>query len=97
MDASDCQALLALISDLRRQAAAKFGVDAIIVNCLEVGRDGFWLHRLLLTHGVINHVVEPTSILVNRGARPSLRRTYYAGRGGGQFHKFRTVPRSSGL
>ncbi len=69
MDAGDCRALLALISDLRRQAAAKFGVDAIIVSCFEAGRDGFWLHRLLLTHGVINHVVEPTSILVTRGAR----------------------------
>jgi transposase len=27
------------------------------------------LHRLLTAHGVINHVVEPTSILVTRGAR----------------------------
>jgi transposase len=69
MDAGDCQTLLALISDLRRQAAAKFGVDAIIASCFEAGRDGFWLHRLLLAHGVINHVVEPTSILVTRGAR----------------------------
>ena len=31
------------------------------------GGDGFWLHRLLTAHGVINHVVEPTSILVTRG------------------------------
>src|SRR6202044_3344882 len=28
-----------------------------------------WLHRLLTARGVINHVVEPTSILVTRGAR----------------------------
>ena len=27
------------------------------------------MHRLLTAHGVINHVVEPTSILVTRGAR----------------------------
>jgi len=27
------------------------------------------VHRLLSEHGVINHVVEPTSILVNRRAR----------------------------
>lgn len=69
MEAGDCEALLALISDLRRQAVAKFGVDAIIASCFEAGRDGFWLHRLLLAHGVINHVLEPTSILVTRGAR----------------------------
>jgi transposase len=54
---------------LRRQAVAKFGVDAIIASCFEAGRDGFWLHRLLLAHDVINHVLEPTSILVTRGAR----------------------------
>lgn len=69
MDAGDPEALLVLISDMRRQAAAMFGVDAIIVSCFEAGRDGFWLHHLLLTHGVINHVVEPTSILVTRGAK----------------------------
>jgi len=69
MDAGDCETLLALILDLRRKAAAQFGVDAIIASCFEAGRDGFWLHRLLSAHGVINHVVEPTSILVTRGAR----------------------------
>ena len=69
MDAGDCETLLALILDLRRKAAAQFGVDAIIASCFEAGRDGFWLHRLLSAHGVINHVLEPTSILVTRGAR----------------------------
>ena len=34
----------------------------LVVSCFEAGRDGFWLHRLLTAHGVINHVVEPTSI-----------------------------------
>lgn len=33
------------------------------------GRDGFWLHRFLTTHGIANHVIEPTSILINRRAR----------------------------
>jgi hypothetical protein len=58
-----------LIADLRKKVAAKLGVEAEVVSCFEAGRDGFWLHRLLLEHGVINHVVEPTSILVNRRAR----------------------------
>jgi transposase len=69
MDPGDGNALLALISELRRKAVAEGGVDVIIASCFEAGRDGFWLHRLLLAHGVINHVVEPTSILVTRGAR----------------------------
>lgn len=69
MEAGDCETLLTLISDLRRKAAAEFGGAVIVASCFEAGRDGFWLHRLLLAHGVINHVVEPTSILVTRGAR----------------------------
>ena len=36
---------------------------------LRPGGAAFWLHRLLSSRGVINHVVEPTSILVTRGAR----------------------------
>jgi hypothetical protein len=40
-----------------------------LASCFEAGRDGFWLHRLLTDNGVVNHVVEPTSILVTRGAR----------------------------
>ena len=69
MEAGDCEALLALISDQRRKAVAALGVDVIVASCFEAGRDGFWLHRLLLAHGVINHVVEPTSFLVTRRAR----------------------------
>ncbi len=69
MEAGDCEALLALISDQRRKAVAALGVDVIVASCFEAGRDGFWLHRLLLAHGVINHVVEPTSILVTGRAR----------------------------
>ena len=69
MEAGDSQALLALIADLRMKVAAKLGVEASVMSCFEAGRDGFWLHRLLSEHGVINHVVEPTSILVNRRAR----------------------------
>jgi len=38
-------------------------------GCFEAGRDGFWLHRVLSAHDVDSHVVEPTSILVNRRAR----------------------------
>jgi transposase len=69
IDGGDTAALLALISSLQARAAR--GLDATIgvVCCFEAGRDGFWLHRLLTAHGVICHVLEPTSILVNRRAR----------------------------
>ena len=69
IDGGDTAALLALISSLQARAAR--GLDATIgvVCCFEAGRDGFWLHRLLTAHGVVCHVLEPTSILVNRRAR----------------------------
>jgi len=69
LEAGDTGSLLGLISNWRRKVVAEFGIDATVASCFEAGRDGFWLHRLLLAHGVINHVVEPTSILVTRGAR----------------------------
>src|SRR5512147_738088 len=65
----DTAALLALISSLRARVAARLGAPIGVICCFEAGRDGFWLHRLLTAHGVINHVLEPTSILVNRRAR----------------------------
>ena len=37
--------------------------------CYEAGRDGFWLHRFLLAHGVQNQVVDSSSIEVNRRQR----------------------------
>jgi transposase len=68
--AGDAAALLELIKKSRSHVAAKLGcVEVIVASCFEAGRDGFWLHRLLIAHGVANHVMEPTSILVNRRAR----------------------------
>ena len=43
--------------------------DAPVVSCYEAGRDGFWLHRYLLRHGVENRIVDAASIEVNRRAR----------------------------
>jgi len=43
--------------------------DVRIVSCYEAGRDGFWLHRYLLSHGVENVVVDSSSIEVNRRKR----------------------------
>jgi transposase len=65
----DTAALLALISSLRTRVADRLGAAIRVVCCFEAGRDGFWLHRLLTAHGIVSHVLEPTSILVNRRAR----------------------------
>jgi len=40
--------------------------DVRIVSCYEAGRDGFWLHRYLLSYGIENIVVDSSSIEVNR-------------------------------
>ena len=54
-----------------RRAKARLAVpaDAPVVSCYEAGRDGFWLHRYLVTHDVTNYVVDSSSIEVPRRAR----------------------------
>jgi len=53
------------------RAKTRFGLsaEAPVCSCYEAGRDGFWLHRALLAHGVTNVVVDPSSIAVDRRAR----------------------------
>lgn len=65
----DAPALLALIDAARRRAEASLGGQVRVVACYEAGYDGFWLHRLLVAHGIANQVIDPASLLVNRRAR----------------------------
>jgi transposase len=53
------------------RAKQRFGLPeaARVVSCYEAGRDGFWLHRALVAHGVTNHVIDSASIEVNRRQR----------------------------
>jgi transposase len=53
------------------KAKARFGLpaDAPVASCYEAGRDGFWLHRFLVHHGIDNRVVDSASIEVNRRKR----------------------------
>ena len=55
---------------LREVAHARthFGLDsgAVVRSCYEAGRDGFWLHRFLVAHGIGNFVIDSASIEVNR-------------------------------
>ena len=41
------------------RAKKRFGLsdDAGVYSCYEAGRDGFWLHRCLLAHGIHNSVL----------------------------------------
>ena len=43
--------------------------DCRVVSCYEAGRDGFWLHRFLVAHGVEDLVVDSSSIEVSRRKR----------------------------
>jgi transposase len=69
IDGGDTVALLTLISSLQAGVARRHGATIKVVCCFEAGRDGFWLQRFLTAQGVDTHVLEPTSILINRRAR----------------------------
>jgi transposase len=53
------------------QAKKRFGLPetAPLVSCYDAGREGFWLHRFLQAQGITNHVVDSSSIAVNRRKR----------------------------
>jgi transposase len=68
----DIPARAALILEREIQTAKeRFGLlpEAPVVSCYEAGRDGFWLHRCLLSLGVVNEVVDSSSIEVDRRQR----------------------------
>ncbi len=43
--------------------------DCRVVSCYEAGRDGFWIHRALITEGIENQVLDSASIEVSRRKR----------------------------
>ena len=53
------------------RAKKRFGLneDTRIMSCYEAGREGFWLHRYLLSIGIENLVVDSSSIEVKRRKR----------------------------
>ena len=52
-------------------AKQRFGLPegTKVLSCYEAGRDGFWLHRYLVSQAVENLVVDSASIEVNRRAK----------------------------
>jgi transposase len=63
-------ALDRLLEEVAR-AKVRFGLpaEAPVISCYEAGREAFWLHRWAVVQGWTNHVVESSSIEVNRRAR----------------------------
>ena len=53
------------------RAKAHFGLPAPapVCSCYEAGRDGFWLHRYLVSRSIANRIVDSSSIEVNRRRR----------------------------
>jgi transposase len=51
-----------------RRSRERFGLpgDAPVVSCYEAGRDGFWIHRYLVSEGIENVIIDSASIEQNR-------------------------------
>jgi transposase len=67
IEAGDCAMLVEQIG----RAKSKLGLsaDCVVHSCYEAGRDGFWIHRCLEDLGIINRVVDSSSIEVSRRRR----------------------------
>lgn len=52
-------------------AKARLGLpaDTPVRSCYEAGRDGFWIHRFLEANGIVNLIIDPASIEVDRRRR----------------------------
>ena len=56
------------LTGLLAKMAAGTGNERVVL-CYEAGYDGFWLARVLQTHGVTCRVLDPASLQVSRRAR----------------------------
>jgi transposase len=54
----DTKRLLDLIGRLQAKLRGKGAWCLRTVCCYEAGYDGFWLHRVLVNHGIENHVLD---------------------------------------
>lgn len=67
IDAGDWGKLNAEIDAARK--AFGLQADCPVISCYEAGRDGFWVHRCLVSMDIESYIVEPASIEVNRKKR----------------------------
>ncbi len=63
------EALLTAIQGYRERAKAAGRHVERVISTYEAGWSGFWLARWLATHGIETHVVQPSSVPVDRRAR----------------------------
>jgi transposase len=61
--------LLELIGRLQAKLRGKDVSRVRTVCCYEAGYDGFWLHRVLVNHGIENHVLDAASLPIDRRAK----------------------------
>lgn len=69
VEVGDSTELLALIRRIMKKVERTMDGPVKVLSCYEAGYDGFWLHRVLAEAGIINHVIDPASLQVNRRAR----------------------------
>lgn len=69
MKGGDTESLIAKLKAAQERLSKLTGQQQPIILCYEAGYDGFWLARLLKSHGIKCLVIEPASIKVNRRAR----------------------------
>ncbi|MBT8001646.1 MAG: IS110 family transposase [Rhodospirillales bacterium] len=69
VEAGDSTELLALVRRVMKKVERTMSGRVKVMSCYEAGYDGFWLHRVLVEAGLINHVIDPASLQVNRRAR----------------------------
>ena len=62
---------LAKLASAVAKAKERFGMPATarVLSCYEAGRDGFWLHRHLISIGIENGVIDAASIEASRRLR----------------------------
>src|SRR3954466_270648 len=61
--------VLGLIARTKARVTRWLGTTPRVACCYEAGRDGFWLHGVLEAEGIASHVMDPTSLQVDRRAR----------------------------
>ncbi len=66
---ADVAKLLQLINKRVAKVERVLAIPVQVRSCYEAGYEGVWLHRCLLDEGVLNVVIDPASLLVNRRAR----------------------------
>lgn len=64
IDSGDLEGLLDEVTRAKQRFALP--PDARVISCYEAGRDGFWIHRWLISQGVENLIIDPASVQVDR-------------------------------